>query len=120
MRLLPFQRFYGDTNFPKDGFRQSADSRTQQGGGDLGIEILDAPKNIIVQLGRIAAAMENHIADTFTKGFLKPSGDTAVVQFFQKAVLLVVQQVGKAVSGGFLRKLPGKYLHSIQKRAIPV
>ena len=108
-----FQRFHGDTNFSEDGFGQSTDSRTQQGGGDLGIEILDASKNIIVQLGRIAAAMENHIADTLTNGFLKPSGDTAIVQFFQKAVLLVVQQVGKVISSGFLRKLLGKCLYNL-------
>lgn len=57
--------------------------------------------------------MENHIADTFTNGFLKPSGDTAIVQFFQKAVLLVVQQVGKVISDGFLRKLLGKYLDNL-------
>ena len=112
-KLLPFQRFHGDTNFPKDGFGQGTDSRTQQRSGDFGIEILDAPKNIIVQLGRIAAAMEDHIADTFTNGFLKPSGDTAIVQFFQKAILLVVQQVGKVISGGFLCKLLGKYLYNL-------
>ena len=57
--------------------------------------------------------MENHIADTFTNGFLKPFGDTAVVQFFQKAVLLVVQQVGKVISGGFLRKLLGKRFYNL-------
>ena len=57
--------------------------------------------------------MENHIADTLTNGFLKPSGDTAVVQFFQKAVLLVVQQVGNVISGGFLRKLLGKRLYNL-------
>lgn len=57
--------------------------------------------------------MENHIADTFTDCLFKPSGDTAVVQFFQKAVLLVVQQVGKVISGGFLRKLLGKYLYNL-------
>ena len=57
--------------------------------------------------------MEDHIADTLTNGFLKPSGDTAVVQFFQKAVLLVVQQVGKVISDGFLRKLLGKRLYDL-------
>lgn len=57
--------------------------------------------------------MEDHIADTFTNGFLKPSGDTAIVQFFQKAVLLVVQQVRKVIFGGFLRKLLGKYLYNL-------
>ena len=57
--------------------------------------------------------MEDHIADTFTNGFLKPSDDTAIVQFFQKAVLLVVQQVGKVISGGFLRKLLGKCLYNL-------
>ena len=108
-----FQRFHGDTNFPEDGFGQSADSRTQQGGGDFGIEILDAPKDIIVQLGCIAAAMENHIADTFTDCLFEPSGDAAIVQFFQKAVLLVVQQVGKVISGGFLRKLLGKRFYNL-------
>ena len=57
--------------------------------------------------------MEDHIADTFTNGFLKPSGDTAIVQFFQKAILLVVQQVRKIISDGFLRKLLGKYLYNL-------
>ena len=57
--------------------------------------------------------MEDHIADNFTNGFLKPSGDTAVVQFFQKAILLVVQQVWKVISDGFLRKLLGKYLYNL-------
>ena len=57
--------------------------------------------------------MENHIADTFTNGFLKPSGDTAIVQFLQKAVLFIVQQVGKVISDGFLCKLPGKYLDNL-------
>ena len=57
--------------------------------------------------------MENHIADTFTNGFLKPSGDTAIVQFFQKAVLLVVQQVGKVIPNSFLRKLLGKHLYNL-------
>ena len=57
--------------------------------------------------------MENHIADTFTNGFLKPSGDTAIVQFFQKAILLVVQQIWKVISDGFLRKLLGKYLYNL-------
>lgn len=57
--------------------------------------------------------MEDHIADTFTNGFLKPSGDTAIVQFFQKAILLVVQQVWKVISDGFLRKLLGKYLYNL-------
>ena len=64
--------------------------------------------------------MEDHIADTFTNGFLKPSGDTAIVQFFQKAVLLVVQQVGKVISGGFLRKLLGKRLYAIPKRSVKI
>ena len=62
--------------------------------------------------------MENHIADTLTNGFLKPSGDTAVVQFFQKAVLLVVQQVGKVISDGFLRKLLGKHFYNLTKTTI--
>lgn len=57
--------------------------------------------------------MEDHITDTFTNGFLKPSGDTAIVQFLQKAVLFIVQQVGKVISGGFLRKLLGKYLYNL-------
>ena len=57
--------------------------------------------------------MEDHIADTFTNGFLKPSGDTAIVQFFQKAILLVVQQIWKVISDGFLRKLLGKYLYNL-------
>ena len=57
--------------------------------------------------------MEDHIADTFTNGFLKPSGDTAIVQFFQKAVLLVVQQVGKVIPNSFLRKLLGKHLYNL-------
>ena len=57
--------------------------------------------------------MENHIADTFTDCLFEPSGDTAIVQFFQKAVLLVVQQVGKVISGGFLRKLLGKHLYNL-------
>lgn len=57
--------------------------------------------------------MENHIADTLTNGFLKPSGDTAIVQFLQKAVLFIVQQVGKVISSGFLRKLLGKRLYDL-------
>lgn len=57
--------------------------------------------------------MEDHIADTLTNGFLKPSCDTAIVQFFQKAVLLVVQQVGKVISGGFRRKLLGKRFYNL-------
>lgn len=57
--------------------------------------------------------MENHIANTLTNGFFKPSGDTAIVQFFQKAVLLVVQQVGKVILNNFLRKLLGKYLYNL-------
>lgn len=57
--------------------------------------------------------MEDHIADTFTNGFLKPSGDTAIVQFLQKAVLFIVQQVGKVISSGFLRKLLGKHLYNL-------
>ena len=64
--------------------------------------------------------MENHIADTFTNGFLKPSGDTAVVQFFQKAVLLVVQQVGKVISDGFLRKLLGEHFYNLTKTTIGI
>ena len=57
--------------------------------------------------------MENHVADTFTDCLFEPSGDAAIVQFFQKAVLLVVQQVGKVISGGFLRKLLGKRLYDL-------
>ena len=64
--------------------------------------------------------MENHITDTLTNGFLKPSGDTAVVQFFQKAVLLVVQQVGKVISGGFLRKLLGEHFYNLTKTTIGI
>jgi len=64
--------------------------------------------------------MEDHIADTFTNGFLKPSGDTAIVQFFQKAVLLVVQQVGKVIPNNFLRKLLGKHLYAISKRSVKI
>lgn len=64
--------------------------------------------------------MENHIADTFTNGFLKPSGDTAIVQFFQKAVLLVVQQVRKVILNNFLRKLLGKCLYAIPKRSVKI
>lgn len=57
--------------------------------------------------------MENHIADTFTDCLFEPSGDAAIVQFFQEAVLFVVQQVGKVISGGFLRKLLGKCLYNL-------
>ena len=64
--------------------------------------------------------MEDHIADTFTNGFLKPSGDTAIVQFFQKAILLVVQQVGKIIPGGFLRKLLGKSLYNLTEIIIGI
>ena len=64
--------------------------------------------------------MENHIADTFTDCLFEPSGDAAIVQFFQKAVLLVVQQVGKVISGGFLRKLLGKRLYAIPKRSVKI
>ena len=64
--------------------------------------------------------MENHIADTLTNGFLKPSGDTAVVQFFQKAVLFVVQQVRKVILNNFLRKLLGKCLYAIPKRSVKI
>ena len=115
-----FQRFHGDTNFPKDGFGQRADSRTQQGGGDLGIEILDAPKNIIVQLRHITAAVENHVADTFTDCLFEPSGDAAIVQLLQEAVLFVVQQVRKVILNNFLRKLLGKRLYAIPKRSVKI
>lgn len=118
--MLPFQRFHGNTDFPKNGLGQRAGSRTQYGSGDLGIEIQNAARNVGVQFRRIAAAVENHVANAFTDSVLEPSGNAVIVQFLQKAVLLVVQQVGKAVPGGFFRKLPGKYLHSIQKRAVPV
>jgi len=64
--------------------------------------------------------MENHIADTLTNGFLKPSGDAAIVQFLQKAVLFIVQQVGKVISSGFLRKLLGKRLYAIPKRSVKI
>ena len=64
--------------------------------------------------------MENHIADTFSNGFLKPSGDTAVVQFFQKAVLLVVQQVGKVILNSFLRKLLGEHFYNLTKITIGI
>lgn len=64
--------------------------------------------------------MEDHIADTLTNGFLKPSGDTAIVQLLQEAVLFVVQQVGKVISGGFLRKLLGKRLYAIPKRSVKI
>ena len=57
--------------------------------------------------------MEDHVADTFTNRFLKPSGDTAIVQLLQKAVLLVVQQVGKVIPNSFLRKLLGKRLYDL-------
>ena len=81
---------------------------------------MDAPKNIIVQLGRIAAAMEDHIADTFTDCLFEPSGDAAIVQFFQKAILLVVQQVWKVISGGFLRKLLGEHFYNLTKTTIGI
>ena len=64
--------------------------------------------------------MEDHIADTFTNGFLKPSGDTVVVQFFQKAVLLVVQQVGKVILNSFLRKLLGEHFYNLTKITIGI
>ena len=64
--------------------------------------------------------MEDHIADTFTNGFLKPSGDTAIVQFLQKAVLFIVQQVGKVISDGFLRKLLGKRFYNLTKITIGI
>lgn len=57
--------------------------------------------------------MENHIADTFTNGFLKPSGDAAIVQLLQEAVLFVVQQVRKVILNNFLRKLLGKRLYNL-------
>ena len=57
--------------------------------------------------------MEDHVADTFTDGFLEPSGDAAIVQLLQKAVLLVVQQVGKVIPNSFLRKLLGKRLYDL-------
>ena len=64
--------------------------------------------------------MEDHIADTFTNGFLKPSGDTAIVQFFQKAVLFVVQQVGKVIFNSFLRKSLGEHFYYITKITIGI
>lgn len=64
--------------------------------------------------------MEDHIADTFTNGFLKPSGDTAIVQFFQKAVLLVVQQVGKVIFNSFLRKSLGEHFYNLTKITIGI
>lgn len=117
---LPFQRFHGNTDFPKNGLGQCAGSRTQYGSGDLGIEIQNAARNVGVQFRRIAAAVENHVANAFTDSVLEPSGNTGIVQFLQKAVLFVVQQVGKVVPGGFLRKLLGKCLYGIRERAIPV
>ena len=119
-RLLPFQRFHGDTNFPKDGFGQSADSGTQQRSGDFGVEILDTSKNIVIQLRHMAAAVKNHVADTFADCFLKPSGDAAIVQLFQEAVLFVVQQVGKVILSGFLRKLLGKRLYNLTEIIIGI
>ena len=64
--------------------------------------------------------MEDHIADTFTNGFLKPSGDTAIVQFFQKAVLLVVQQVGKVIFNSFLRKSLEEHFYNLTKITIGI
>ena len=64
--------------------------------------------------------MEDHIADTFTNGFLKPSGDTAIVQFFQKAVLFVVQQVGKVIFNSFPRKSLGEHFYNLTKITIGI
>lgn len=57
--------------------------------------------------------MEDHIADTFTDCLFEPSGDAAIVQLLQEAVLLVVQQVGKVISDGFLRKLLGERFYNL-------
>lgn len=57
--------------------------------------------------------MEDHIADTFTDCLFEPSGDAAIVQLLQEAVLFVVQQVGKVISDGFLRKLLGKRFYNL-------
>ena len=118
--MLPFQRFHGNTDFPKNGLGQRAGSRTQYGSGDLGIEIQNAARNVGVQFRRIAAAVENHVANAFTDSVLEPSGNAVIVQFLQKAVLLVVQQVGKIIPGGFLRKLLGKSLYNLTEIIIGI
>lgn len=64
--------------------------------------------------------MENHIADTFTDCLFEPSGDAAIVQLLQEAVLFVVQQVRKVILNNFLRKLLGKCLYAIPKRSVKI
>ena len=64
--------------------------------------------------------MENHIADTFTDCLFEPSGDAAIVQLLQEAVLFVVQQVRKVILNNFLRKLLGKRLYAIPKRSVKI
>ena len=117
---LPFQRFHGNTDFPKNGLGQCAGSRTQYGSGDLGIEIQNAARNVGVQFRRIAAAVENHVANAFTDSVLEPSGNTGIVQFLQKAVLFVVQQVGKVIFNSFLRKSLGEHFYNLTKITIGI
>ena len=62
--------------------------------------------------------MENHVADTFTDCLFEPSGDAAIVQLLQEAVLFVVQQVRKVISDGFLRKLLGEHFYNLTKTTI--
>ena len=64
--------------------------------------------------------MENHIADTFADGLLEPSGDAAIVQLLQEAVLFVVQQVRKVILNNFLRKLLGKCLYNLTEIIIGI
>lgn len=64
--------------------------------------------------------MEDHVADTFADGLLEPSGDAAIVQLLQEAVLFVVQQVRKVILNNFLRKLLGKCLYAIPKRSVKI
>lgn len=86
--MLPFQRFHGNTDFPKNGLGQRAGSRTQYGSGDLGIKIQNAARNVGVQFRRIAAAVENHVANAFTDSVLEPSGNAVarqIMSFFSNA-----------------------------------
>ena len=87
---------------------------------DLGLTGLDELFMDDKERAESKLPMENHIADTFTDCLFEPSGDAAIVQFFQEAVLFAVQQVRKVILNNFLRKLLGKRLYAIPKRSVKI
>ena len=116
-KLLPLQSLHGNTDFPQNGFRQSADSRPQYRGGNLGIEILDASKDIIAKVWGVTAAMHDHVIDAFGSSILKPVGNAVFVQLLQEAAAFVFQQVRQVVLGNLLYHFPGKAIHEVREPA---